>query len=205
MALRFSSLPKCFCTTPPRTTWGLVSPSPCELPSHVSLPLVQFSYALSAARKKAVCSPSPVLRLRLTRVARWIGGSPNHRAAPSNHAERIQNSLLDTQWQWAARREMGTLAHEGTTPSPLTKPKGESREVACLSRPVPLRRRLRSIRHLDPILQRQVLKENLGRPRCQRAQRLLKRGELSLLRPCVFFPIGPLPFFSVAPREGRCS
>ncbi|KAL8442529.1 hypothetical protein Emag_006402 [Eimeria magna] len=40
-----------------------------------------------------------------------------------------------------------------------------------------LRRRLRAIRRVDLKLQRDVLAHGLGRPRCQRAQRLLKRGD----------------------------
>ncbi|KAL8433551.1 hypothetical protein ACSSS7_003842 [Eimeria intestinalis] len=43
--------------------------------------------------------------------------------------------------------------------------------------PLPLRRRLRAIRRVDLKLQRDVLSHGLGRPRCQRAQRLLKRGD----------------------------
>ncbi|KAL8275825.1 hypothetical protein Esti_000388 [Eimeria stiedai] len=42
---------------------------------------------------------------------------------------------------------------------------------------LPLRRRLRAIRRVDLKLQRYVLTHGLGRPRCQRAQRLLKRGD----------------------------
>ncbi|KAL8453110.1 hypothetical protein Emed_000980 [Eimeria media] len=42
---------------------------------------------------------------------------------------------------------------------------------------LPLRRRLRAIRRVDVKLQRDVLMHGLGRPRCQRAQRLLKRGD----------------------------
>ncbi|KAL8428215.1 hypothetical protein Efla_005317 [Eimeria flavescens] len=42
---------------------------------------------------------------------------------------------------------------------------------------LPLRRRLKAVRRLDARIQKQVLMQGLGRPRCQRAQRLLKRGK----------------------------
>lgn len=42
---------------------------------------------------------------------------------------------------------------------------------------LPLRRRLKAIKRLDPKVQRDVLTHGLGRPRCQRAQQLLKRGD----------------------------
>ncbi|CDI78256.1 GTP-binding conserved hypothetical domain-containing protein, putative [Eimeria acervulina] len=53
---------------------------------------------------------------------------------------------------------------------------------------IPLRRRLRAIKRLDPKIQHHVLREGLGRPRCHRAQRLLKIGDPhSVSARCPFF------------------
>lgn len=46
---------------------------------------------------------------------------------------------------------------------------------------LPLRKRLKMIKRIDPKAQRMILVQGLGRPRCQRAQQLLKRGGASQL------------------------
>ncbi|OEH79745.1 GTP-binding conserved hypothetical domain-containing protein [Cyclospora cayetanensis] len=76
---------------------------------------------------------------------------------------------------WSGRKMMATLR---PSQGPLASSEGgnPAKEETLVQR-VPLRRKIQAIKRLDPKFQRDVLSQGLGRPRCQQAQRLLKRGD----------------------------
>ena len=171
----------CFCLAPARPSRGPLLPLPLLvgqllarlplLPSHTDS-LALHSRVLSASFASCPYWPllSPVRR-RQGSLDRW----------PVPFL-RVHNRKRDPSWgpYWMLSACNGSLwsilplVPLGLTPSlgarGISSPGGPPPQL------IPLRRRLRAIKRLDPKIQHHVLREGLGRPRCHRAQRLLKIG-----------------------------
>lgn len=161
--------PRCAISTKARAYWGFLLNS--TLSGKRTLSPLKVSIDFRGPLRASQHLP---LRSSFLRANRWKDRAANGlifgrfcteggRAEPCRAAELMQTF-----------RMLGNMARPGGTVSAIWDAGTPSGAAAPL---LSLRRRLRAIKRLDPKVQRDVLTQGLGRPRCQRAQRLLKRGD----------------------------
>lgn len=199
MAVGPTSLSCCLCLAPARTAGGPLLLHPLRLgPPLASLCPLPFFFGPTAALNRSL-SARLSLRLPWPLLAsgRHNQYSPGCLPIPLSRLHDIHRHLRIPYGAWSGGSTLGSVP-----PSLPARPVGAhgfSSEGGATPQLVPLRKQLRSIKRLDPKLQLHVLREGLGRPRCQRAQRLLKRGEWHVCIPCAVCAFTLFACFSLAP------
>ncbi|CDJ48551.1 GTP-binding conserved hypothetical domain-containing protein, putative [Eimeria brunetti] len=181
-----TSLSCCFCFAPARPAGGPLLPRPLRVgPAPASLRLPPSLFDPVAGHNRII---SPFFAFHLHGPLR----------SPPRHGQGFlarlptpfsQKDLGSSNWVRPGFNQPGSLPHSVSPgPSLPLGALGIASERGAPPQQIPLRLRLRAIKRLDPKLQHQVLRDGLGRPRCQRAQRLLKRGDpQSVSARCPFF------------------